>query len=59
MSAFVIKCRACGWTRETSGASADLADLREAKTGCRTCGKPRKFVCPRCKSLATMRRDPS
>lgn len=59
MSAFVIKCNACGWTKGTSGTSKDLEDLREVRGGCTKCGKARRFVCPRCRRVAQMKRSPS
>ncbi len=53
---FLIKCLGCNWARSSLGIKEDLADLKEIKSNCSTCGKFRKFVCPRCGASMTMRR---
>lgn len=46
---FQIRCSRCNWSRLTSGVKDDLTDLHEVKSNCASCGKIRKFVCPKCK----------
>lgn len=53
---FVISCLKCRWTRITSGISTDIKDLTEVHIGCKTCGKWRKFKCPKCGNYAPMKR---
>lgn len=53
---FVIKCQFCKWFEETTGFSKDLSHLFEIKNDCLSCGKPRKFRCPKCKRIAKMTR---
>ena len=55
---FLIKCSHCSWSEKTTGFSKDMTHLREVKTGCSKCGKPRVFVCPKCKHKAKMTRMP-
>lgn len=45
---FQIRCTRCRWSRTTSGTKDDLTDLHEVKNTCSTCGKIRKFACPKC-----------
>jgi len=54
---FTIKCQYCKWREITTGYSKDLTHLKEIVNPCSNCGKPRKFVCPKCKRGATMKRD--
>jgi hypothetical protein len=51
---FLIKCSFCKWFEETNGFSKNLSHLIEIKNNCSTCGKPRKFRCPKCKHVAKM-----
>lgn len=53
---FIIRCPRCRWARITSGVVADIADLNEDKTSCPTCGKWRRFKCPKCGMHAPMKR---
>ena len=53
---FLIKCKFCNWSEESTGFSADLSHLVEVEIGCSTCGKPRTFRCPKCKRMAKMKR---
>ena len=52
---FQIRCPRCQWGRMTTGLKGDLEDLVEVKS-CSKCGKPRRFICHRCKGHATMLR---
>lgn len=40
----------------STGLSSDLKDLGEIKSGCTTCGGPRKFRCPKCGGVAKLLR---
>lgn len=51
---FIIRCPKCRWARTTSGIKTDLTDLVEVQKSCATCGKSRKFRCPKCGASATM-----
>lgn len=53
---FLIKCSKCCWSRASSGLAADLTDIHEMKSNCKSCGKWRKFFCPKCGSPSTMKR---
>ena len=53
---FVIRCLRCRWARITSGVAADITDLNEVNPGCTTCGKWRKFKCPKCGMGCPMKR---
>ena len=52
-----MRCRSCRWFERTTGLSADLACFREIESSCSKCGKPRRFVCPRCRGIALMKRE--
>jgi hypothetical protein len=51
---FLIKCPRCKWFERVQGTKDSLKHLLEKKSGCSTCGKKRRFYCPKCSSLATM-----
>lgn len=53
---FFIRCPKCRWARISSGVASDIADLYEIKSNCKTCGKHRKFKCPKCGANANMKR---
>lgn len=53
---FFIRCPKCRWARTSTGLKDDVADLYEISPGCTTCGKWRKFKCPKCGMPATMQR---
>jgi predicted RNA-binding Zn-ribbon protein involved in translation (DUF1610 family) len=53
---YVIRCGKCCWSRTTTGLKVDLADLHEIANNCPTCGKWRKFTCPKCGNHAVMRK---
>ncbi len=53
---FIIRCPKCCWSRVSSGLSVDLTDINEIKPNCKTCGKWRKFQCPKCGTHAMMKR---
>ena len=53
---FVIRCSHCSWLEKTTGFAKDITHLREIKSGCDKCGKPRKFACPKCGAPAKMTR---
>lgn len=53
---FLIKCSYCRWFEKTTGFSKDLSHLKEVKSGCDKCGKPRVFICPKCNHKAKMKR---
>jgi hypothetical protein len=53
---FFIRCPRCRWARLSSGVAMDLADLYEENPGCKTCGKWRKFKCPKCGMPSPMKR---
>jgi len=53
---FVIKCVRCSWSRVTSGIVTDITDLNEINSGCTTCGKWRRFKCPKCGNACPMKR---
>ena len=53
-TAFYVRCRSCAWLLNTSGLAKDIADLKEIKSSCAKCGKPRRFVCPHCGRVAVM-----
>lgn len=53
---FFIRCSRCRWARRSSGMKADLSDLIEITPGCTTCGKWRKFKCPKCGMSSLMKR---
>lgn len=53
---FIIRCPRCRWARLSSGVAVDIKDLVEVNPGCKTCGKWRKFRCPKCGMPSTMRR---
>lgn len=53
---FMIVCPRCRWARRSSGVASDLADLYEVNAGCKTCGKWRKFKCPKCGMSSPMKR---
>jgi len=53
---FLIRCPKCSWGRATSGVKADLTDLHEVRNSCPTCGRARKFKCPKCGTASVMRR---
>lgn len=53
---FVIRCAGCRWARMTSGLTADLADLIYVKPTCKTCGKFRKYRCPKCGQACPLKR---
>jgi transcription elongation factor Elf1 len=52
---FQLRCQRCRYSEMSSGLSPDLKHLFEIKK-CATCGGPRKFRCPRCGSIAVMKR---
>jgi len=52
---FQLRCLRCRYSEMSTGLSTDLKHLFEIKK-CATCGGPRKFRCPRCGSIATMKR---
>lgn len=53
---FFIRCPRCRWARISSGVKADVSDLFEIDAGCKTCGKWRKFKCPKCGTSSPMKR---
>ena len=53
---FQIRCLKCRWAKMSNGTQDDLKDLYELKNSCSTCGKKRKFRCPKCGQAATMHR---
>lgn len=53
---FVIRCGRCRWARLSSGLKADLVGINEVKSNCASCGKARKFQCPKCGQHAMMKR---
>jgi len=53
---FVIRCPRCRWARLSSGVAMDLEDLHEIDPNCPTCGKWRKFKCPKCGMPSPMKR---
>ncbi len=53
---FLIKCTYCCWQEKTTGFSKDITHLKELKNSCSKCGKPRIFICPKCKHKAKMLR---
>ena len=53
---FMLRCPKCRWGRSSSGVSADLADLIEVKNNCASCGKARKFRCPKCGVACPLKR---
>ena len=53
---FVLKCGNCSRSELTTGISTDLAHLHEYKSGCPTCGGPRKFRCMHCGGTMKMLR---
>ena len=63
---FQIRCLKCRWAKMSNGTQDDLKDLYESqddlkdlyelKNSCSTCGKKRKFRCPKCGQAATMHR---
>lgn len=53
---FIIKCPKCRWSERSQGTKDSLSHLREIKGGCSSCGKKRKFRCPKCGSTAVMLR---
>lgn len=53
---FIIRCSYCSWSRFVDGLESELKDLREIKPSCKTCNKPRMFVCPSCQHRAKMTR---
>ena len=53
---FLIKCRSCKWTQGTTGLAKDLEGLKEIMPSCSTCGRPRRFVCPKCRGVSVMSR---
>ena len=55
---FIIRCTHCAWSEKSTGFSKDLTHLREIKSSCDKCGKPRRFVCPKCGRQAKMTRLP-
>lgn len=52
---FLFKCIRCAHAETSTGLSQDLKHLFEIKK-CATCGGPRKFRCPKCGSIATLKR---
>jgi hypothetical protein len=56
---FLIRCEYCKWYEETTGFSKDISHLTEIKNACSSCGKPRRFRCPKCKRIAKMTRKVS
>ncbi len=53
---FIIRCLKCRWARISSGVAADMTDLHEVTRSCPTCGKWRRFKCPKCGQEAVMKR---
>lgn len=53
---FYIRCKSCAWMHNTSGLAKDLESLKEIKSSCSKCGKPRRFKCPKCGRVAVMSR---
>jgi hypothetical protein len=53
---FMIRCAKCRWGRVSSGVSVDITDLIEVKSNCASCGKWRKFKCPKCGKTCSMKR---
>jgi hypothetical protein len=51
---FLISCRYCNWSEKSSGVQSELTHLIELRNSCKTCGKPRKFKCPKCGMEAKM-----
>lgn len=53
---FLIKCTNCSWQKKTIGSSKEITNLKEIKNSCSNCGKPRVFICPKCKHKSKMLR---
>lgn len=53
---FMMRCASCNWGRASSGLKSDLADLAEVKANCNTCGKWRRYRCPRCGAICPLKR---
>lgn len=52
---FLIRCPNCRWCETTTGISKELQHLHEYKNSCPSCGKARKFRCPKCGQQAVMK----
>lgn len=52
-----MRCNSCRWSVRTTGLSKDLESFKEIKGSCSKCGRPRRFVCPKCRGVAVMRRE--
>lgn len=50
---FILKC-SCGWVHYCNGTAPELKSFKEVFKGCKTCGKPRTFLCPKCKKIVKM-----
>jgi hypothetical protein len=53
---FLIKCNKCNFRIKTKGDKKSIEEekLSEIKNNCASCGKIRKFYCPKCKNIAKM-----
>ncbi len=52
---FTLRCK-CGWIEMSTGSADDLKHLKEVRSGCSSCGKPRVFRCLRCSGNVKMLR---
>lgn len=53
---FVLRCPRCRWARTTSGLASDLTDLIHIKPTCNSCGKLKKYKCPKCGTACPLKR---
>ena len=53
---FMLKCKSCSWSEMSTGIKEDLSNYLEIKSGCSTCGKYRKFKCPKCGGISLLKR---
>ena len=53
---FILRCKKCRWARTSSGTKDDLKDMHEVNNSCISCGKARKFKCPKCGDMVTLTR---
>jgi hypothetical protein len=53
---FVLMCQKCKWSKKSTGLKEDLANLTRLNDGCLSCGKIKKYKCPKCGGVCVLKR---